>query len=84
LTVFCEFCLTFCQIAIFKARLNPQLPAGAERKAAMGKLTAKKVEALLRAGHWGRVLDGDGLMLQCRGAGKDGAGRASWLLRYTA
>jgi integrase len=47
------------------------------------KLTAKKIESLLKAGHQGRVLDGDGLMLQCRGKGKDGQGRASWLLRYT-
>ena len=49
----------------------------------MTKLTTKKIESLLRAGHQGRVLDGDGLLLQCRGKGKDGAGRASWLLRYT-
>jgi hypothetical protein len=70
-------------MTIFKARKNPPLLAGAERRAVMTKLTAKKIEALRKAGHWGRVLDGDGLMLQCRGKGKDGEGRASWLLRYT-
>jgi integrase len=49
----------------------------------MTRLTTKKIESLLKAGHRGRVLDGNGLMLQCRGRGKDGQGRASWLLRYT-
>jgi integrase len=49
----------------------------------MTNLTSKKIESLLRAGHQGRVLDGEGLRLQCRGKGKDGQGRASWLLRYT-
>jgi integrase len=82
--LFCQqTCLFFATFAIFKARLNPPLPAGAERRAAMTKLTSKKIEALRRAGHQGRVLNGDGLMLQCRGKGKDGQGRASWLLRYT-
>jgi integrase len=49
----------------------------------MTKLTNKKIEAFLRAGHQGRLLDGDGLLLQCQGKGHDGAGRASWVLRYT-
>jgi integrase len=42
-------------------------------------LTAKKIESLLRTGHWVRVLDQKQLLLQVRGPG-----RASWVLRYVS
>src|SRR5262245_54938116 len=43
------------------------------------KLTAKKIESLLRTGRNCRVLDEKGLHLQVRGPG-----RASWVLRYVS
>jgi hypothetical protein len=45
------------------------------------RLTAKKIEALLRKGTVGRFHDGHGLMLEIR-EGADGKPRASWMLRY--
>ncbi|MGZ9021392.1 MAG: Arm DNA-binding domain-containing protein, partial [Rhodoplanes sp.] len=45
------------------------------------RLTAKKIEALLRKGVPGRFHDGHGLMLEVR-TGSDGKPRASWMLRY--
>jgi hypothetical protein len=51
-----EFCFLFCSVSLFKARLNPPLLAGAEKGAAMTKLTSKKLKRYegpgTKGGYW--------------------------------
>jgi integrase len=47
-------------------------------------LTTLKIQSLLKAGSNARVLDAQGLHLQLRGKGRNGTGRASWILRYVS
>jgi hypothetical protein len=43
-----------------------------------------KIQSLLKAGSNARILDSAGLHLQLRGKGRNGTGRASWVLRYVS